>query len=180
MRRERLQAETVDLIWIDERPEEQIYSELLARTSAVDGHLIVSYTPIGDGAAAGVTYRFLVEPSSDRAPFRITSTEAKHITEEEALARFGRPMIDAETEPAEIPIKKADHVVPPTGSTSLVAQAPPFRYEAPGRWAVTPPFGAACFIFPVEAAEARNLEHFPAALNQGDSQLLLPRRIWRN
>jgi integrase len=24
------------------------------------------------------------------------------------------------------------------------------------------------------------LEHFPAALNQGDSQLLLPRRIWRN
>jgi phage terminase large subunit-like protein len=57
MRRERLQAETVDLIWIDERPDEQIYSELLARTSAVDGHLIVSYTPIGDGAAAGVTYR---------------------------------------------------------------------------------------------------------------------------
>ena len=24
------------------------------------------------------------------------------------------------------------------------------------------------------------LEHFPAALNQGDSQLPLPRRIWRN
>jgi phage terminase large subunit-like protein len=82
MRRERLQAETVDLIWIDERPDEQIYSELLARTSAVDGHLIVSYTPIGDGAAAGVTYRFLVEPSSDRQPFRISSSEAKHITAE--------------------------------------------------------------------------------------------------
>jgi phage terminase large subunit-like protein len=82
MRRERLQAETVDLIWIDERPDEQIYSELLARTSAVDGHLIVSYTPIGDGAAAGVTYRFLVEPSSDRQPFRISSAEAKHITAE--------------------------------------------------------------------------------------------------
>jgi hypothetical protein len=25
-----------------------------------------------------------------------------------------------------------------------------------------------------------DLEHFPAALNQGDSQLPLPRRIWRN
>jgi phage terminase large subunit-like protein len=82
MRRERLQAETVNLIWIDERPDEQIYSELLARTSAVDGHLIVSYTPIGDGAAAGVTYRFLVEPSSDRQPFRISAAEAKHITAE--------------------------------------------------------------------------------------------------
>jgi phage terminase large subunit-like protein len=97
MRRERLQAETVDLIWIDERPEEQIYSELLARTSAVDGHLIVSYTPIGDGAAAGVTHRFLVEPSSDRAPFRITSIEAKHITAERRAELVGE-YSDAERE----------------------------------------------------------------------------------
>src|SRR6516164_7457968 len=81
-RREKLQSETIDLVWIDERPSEQIYSELLARTSASDGHIIVSYTPVGEGAAAGITHKFLVEPSSDRAPFRITSTEAKHITVE--------------------------------------------------------------------------------------------------
>ena len=30
------------------------------------------------------------------------------------------------------------------------------------------------------ARDSRDLEHFPAALNQGDSQLPLPRRIWRN
>jgi phage terminase large subunit-like protein len=82
MRRERLQSESIDLVWVDERPDEQIYSELLARTSATDGHLLVSYTPIGEGGAAGITYRFLVEASSDRAPFRITGTEAKHITAE--------------------------------------------------------------------------------------------------
>jgi phage terminase large subunit-like protein len=81
-RREKLQSETIDLVWIDERPSEQIYSELLARTSASGGHIIVSYTPVGEGAAAGVTHKFLVEPSSDRVPFRITSTEAKHITVE--------------------------------------------------------------------------------------------------
>lgn len=81
MRREKLQGESVDLIWIDERPSEDIYSELLARTSATDGHLIVSYTPVGDGAAAGVTYKFLSEPSSDRAVFRIPSAEVKHISE---------------------------------------------------------------------------------------------------
>jgi phage terminase large subunit-like protein len=81
-RREKLQSETVDLIWVDERPSEEVYSELLARTSATDGHLIVSYTPIGEGAAAGVTYKFLSEPSSDRAVFRITGTEAKHISPE--------------------------------------------------------------------------------------------------
>jgi len=81
MRREKLQGESVDLIWIDERPSEEIYSELLARTSATDGHLIVSYTPVGDGAAAGVTYKFLSEPSSDRSVFRIPSSEVKHISE---------------------------------------------------------------------------------------------------
>jgi phage terminase large subunit-like protein len=82
MRREKLQSESIDLVWIDERPSEDVFSELLARTSATDGHLIVSYTPIGDGAAAGVTYKFLSEPSSDRAVFRISSAEAKHISAE--------------------------------------------------------------------------------------------------
>jgi phage terminase large subunit-like protein len=81
MRREKLQSESVDLIWIDERPSEEIYSELLARTSATDGHIIVSFTPVGEGAAAGVTYKFLSEPSSDRAVFRIPSSEVKHISE---------------------------------------------------------------------------------------------------
>jgi phage terminase large subunit-like protein len=80
MRREKLQSESVDLIWIDERPSEEIYSELLARTSATDGHIIVSFTPVGEGAAAGVTYKFLSEPSSDRAVFRIASSEVRHIS----------------------------------------------------------------------------------------------------
>ena len=65
--------------------------------SACDGHLLVSYTPIGDGAAAGVTYKFLSEPSTDRAAFRITSEETKHITatrEEELAAGYS----DAERE----------------------------------------------------------------------------------
>jgi phage terminase large subunit-like protein len=82
MRREKLQSETVDLVWIDERPDEAVYSELFARTSACDGHLLVSYTPVGEGAAAGVTYKFLSEPSTDRAVFRITKEETKHITAE--------------------------------------------------------------------------------------------------
>ncbi len=81
MRRERLQSESVDLIWIDEKPDEQIFSELLARTTATDGHLILSYTPVGGGGAAGLTYRFMSEPSSDRSVHRITAAEAKHSSE---------------------------------------------------------------------------------------------------
>ena len=101
MRREKLQAESVDLIWIDERPSEEIYSELLARTSATDGHIIVSFTPIGEGAAAGVTYKFLSEPSSDRAVFRIPSSEVKHISEarrEELAGSYGEHEREARLE----------------------------------------------------------------------------------
>ena len=79
-RRERLQSETVDLVWIDERCSSEIYAEFLARTSATDGHLLVSFTPVGAGAAGGVTYRFLSEPSPDRRPFRIPGAEARHIS----------------------------------------------------------------------------------------------------
>ena len=58
---------------------------------------MVTYTPIGEGAAAGVTYKFLSEPSTDRAAFRITEQETKHITavrEEELAAGYS----DAERE----------------------------------------------------------------------------------
>jgi phage terminase large subunit-like protein len=81
-RREKLQSESLDLVWCDEKPDEQIYSELLARTSATDGHLLVSYTPVGPGGGLGVTYKFLSEPSSDRAVFRIRGEEVRHISAE--------------------------------------------------------------------------------------------------
>jgi phage terminase large subunit-like protein len=78
MRREKLQSESVHLIWIDEQPAEELYSELFARTTATDGIIIVTYTPImGAGA---LTHRFLNEPSPDRAEIRITADEAKHIS----------------------------------------------------------------------------------------------------
>jgi phage terminase large subunit-like protein len=97
MRREKLQGESVHLIWIDERPPENVYTELLGRTSATDGHLIVSYTPVGAAGAAGVTYKFLTDESADRAAFRIASNEVKHISEArraELAAEYG----DAERE----------------------------------------------------------------------------------
>jgi phage terminase large subunit-like protein len=80
--REKLQSASIDFIWIDEKPSEAIYNELLARTFATDGHIIVTYTSVGEGAAAGVTYKFLSEPSADRASFRITGAEVRHISAE--------------------------------------------------------------------------------------------------
>ena len=77
---EKMQAESVDWIWIDERCSEEIYSELIARTTATDGIVFLSYTPLNGGGE--LTYRFLNEYSPDRIDIRIDASEAKHISAE--------------------------------------------------------------------------------------------------
>ena len=81
-KREKLQGATVDLVWADEKAPLDVYSELLARTSACDGHLICSYTPVGPTGGEGVTYKYLNEYSADRVAFRISSEEIGHISAE--------------------------------------------------------------------------------------------------
>lgn len=80
MRSEKMQSELVDWIWIDERCSEEIYSELLARTTATDGILFLSYTPLKGGGE--LTYRFLNEYSGDRSDTRIEANDARHISPE--------------------------------------------------------------------------------------------------
>jgi phage terminase large subunit-like protein len=77
---EKMQSESVDWIWIDERCSEEIYSELVARTTATDGILFLSYTPLKGGGE--LTYRFLNEYSADRVDIRIDAQDAKHISPE--------------------------------------------------------------------------------------------------
>jgi phage terminase large subunit-like protein len=77
---EKMQAESVDWIWIDERCSEEIYSELVARTTATDGILFLSYTPLKGGGE--LTYRFLNEYSPDRIDIRIDAQDVKHISAE--------------------------------------------------------------------------------------------------
>lgn len=76
----KMQSESVDWIWIDERCGEDVYSELLARTTATDGILFLSYTPLKGGGE--LTYRFLNEFSSDRLDTRIEAKDARHISVE--------------------------------------------------------------------------------------------------
>ena len=77
---EKMQAESVDWIWVDERCSEEIYSELIARTTATDGIVFLSYTPLKGGGE--LTYRFLNEYSPDRIDIRIDAQDAKHISAE--------------------------------------------------------------------------------------------------
>jgi phage terminase large subunit-like protein len=76
----KMQSESIDWIWVDERCSEEVYSELLARTTATDGIIFLSYTPLKGGGE--LTYRFLNEYSTDRSDIRIEAHQAKHISAE--------------------------------------------------------------------------------------------------
>jgi phage terminase large subunit-like protein len=142
MQRAKLQSETIDIVWIDERPSEEIYSELLARTAASGGHIITSYTPIGDGAAAGVTYKYLSEPSSDRAAFRIPSEEARHITagKREELAG-SLPEHEIETRLEGIPQLGAGPIFPVELLPAVISPFNPDSLPTWCRWCVGIDFG---------------------------------------
>ena len=143
-RRERLQSTSIDFIWIDEKPDELIYSELLARTAATDGHLIVSFTPAGEGGAAGVTYKFLSEPSSDRSVHRIAASEAKHISEarNEELAA-GWSDAERETRLEGTPMLGSGPVYPIELLSGLISTFDPDALPSWARWCVGIDFGIA-------------------------------------
>ena len=87
-KREKLQAEAVQVILADERPPRQIYSELLARTMDTNEIILISYTAIGI-CADDIDEVFFSTSGSDRLLVVIPTEEVKHISEErrEALAR---------------------------------------------------------------------------------------------
>jgi len=79
--RQKLQGATLDWVWWDEEPPEDIYTELLARITATKGMLIGTFTPL-KGKSKVVT-KYLSEPSPDRTVVTMTLMDAEHIPVEE-------------------------------------------------------------------------------------------------
>ncbi|MBO6755465.1 MAG: hypothetical protein JJ902_04010 [Roseibium sp.] len=79
--RTKWQANTVDLVWFDEEPPEDVYFEGITRTNATGGLVMVTFTPL-QGMSA-VVARFLLEDSPDRAVVTMTIDDAEHFTPEE-------------------------------------------------------------------------------------------------
>lgn len=78
--REKWQAETLDWVWFDEEPPEEIYTEGLTRTNATDGIVWLTFTPLL--GPSEVVMRF-VQPKADDP-----SRADRHVTQmglEEAL-----------------------------------------------------------------------------------------------
>lgn len=78
--RERWQAATLEVVWFDEEPSADIYTEGLTRTNATDGIVWMTFTPLL--GMSTVVKRFLTEPSPDRHDTNMTIEDALHISAE--------------------------------------------------------------------------------------------------
>jgi phage terminase large subunit-like protein len=89
--REKLQGETLHFAWCDEEPPVEHYMEIAARTTATDGSMVLTFTPLS--GAGEVVRMFHPRPNTpDRWMVRLTAKDVVdsghgHITEE-MLARL--------------------------------------------------------------------------------------------
>lgn len=79
--REKFQAATLDWIWADEEPPDDVYGEMLARITATNGMIFMTFTPLK--GRTEVVIRYLDEPSQDRAVVNMTLEDAQHIKPED-------------------------------------------------------------------------------------------------
>jgi phage terminase large subunit-like protein len=79
--REKWQGETLDYVWFDEEPPEDVYSEGLTRTAATGGLVFLTFTPLL--GMSEVVRRFLEGEAPDRAVTQMSIDEAPHISPEE-------------------------------------------------------------------------------------------------
>lgn len=94
--RAKWQAGTVDIIWGDEEPPDDVYGEMLARITATKGMILITFTPLK--GRTKVVMRYMDEPSPDRVVVSMTIEDAQHISPEERkkiVAGYGKHERDA-------------------------------------------------------------------------------------
>lgn len=79
--RQKFQGETIDWIWLDEEPPQDIYVEGLTRTNDAGQFLLMTYTPLL--GMSDVTAMYLQTPSKNQVLVTMTIDDVNHYTEEE-------------------------------------------------------------------------------------------------
>lgn len=82
--REKFQQESLDLGWLDEEPEYEIYIEMLTRTNATGGCIFMTFTPL-QGMTQTVM-RFVIEKMVGTHVTNMTIHDAQHYTEDQRKA----------------------------------------------------------------------------------------------
>lgn len=105
------QADTVDLVWMDEEPPQSIYSEALTRTNATNGSVFVTFTPLL--GMSEVVKRFLLEKPAGTTIVNMTIDDVEHYTPEQRAAIVASyPEHEREARTKGIPILGSGRVFP--------------------------------------------------------------------
>ena len=75
------QANTVDGVWFDEEPPEDVYIEGITRTNATKGIIMVTFTPLM--GMSNVVARYMMDANDDRIVTTMTIDDAEHYTPED-------------------------------------------------------------------------------------------------
>lgn len=78
--RQKFQASTLDLVWLDEEPPLDIYTECLTRTNATAGVVYMTFTPLM--GMTDTVKRFLIDKTSGTHVTTMTIYDAEHYTPE--------------------------------------------------------------------------------------------------
>lgn len=109
--RERWQGETLNFVWFDEEPPEDIYFEGLTRTNATAGIVWVTFTPLL--GMSSVVKRFLVDKAPGTQVTTMTIHDAEHYTKEQRDAIMaGYPAHEREARSMGIPTLGSGRIFP--------------------------------------------------------------------
>jgi phage terminase large subunit-like protein len=109
--REKWQGETLHVVWYDEEPPQDIYTEGLTRTNATRGMVYMTFTPLL--GMSEVVRRFLDEHSPDRNVTSMTIDDAEHYTDEERQRIIaGYPAHEREARAKGIPVLGSGRIFP--------------------------------------------------------------------
>ena len=126
--REKWQGETLDVVWFDEEPAPEIYTEGLTRTNATGGMAYMTFTPLQ--GMSEVVMRFMHEPSPDRHVTYMTIDDAMHYTAEQRAAIVASyPAHEREARAKGVPTLGSGRIFP-IDEESIIVQ--PFKI--PGHW----------------------------------------------
>lgn len=118
--RERWQGETLDFVWLDEEPPEDIYFEGLTRTNAKGGLVALTFTPLK--GYSNVVRRFLADKPAGIAVTLMTIDDAEHYTPEQRAAIIATyPAHEREARTMGVPTLGSGRIFPVAEADVVVA-----------------------------------------------------------